>query len=472
MIEKITFILNNELVSIKIDPAVVLLDFIRKQMHLTGTKEGCKEGDCGACTVLVGNLKDNKLDYHSVNSCLLPLGNVNNTHIVTIEGLDANSLTQIQTEFINEGASQCGFCTPGFIVSLTGYLINNDVYKIDEALNAIAGNICRCTGYTSIKRSIYDVLNKINSDKHKELDRISFLIKNNILPEYFSGITERLEKLHTENSNGQNGEAKYFVAGGTDLYVQKPDELLKQQITFIKDKNLSYIEVVKNNCRVGAGTSFEMINESPLFQKHFLRLEKFIDLIASLPIRNSATVGGNIINASPIGDMTIFLLALNASVVLNNRLKQRKILLKDLYKGYKKLDKSGDEYLEYIEFKLPSENSHFNFEKVSKRTHLDIASVNSAIYIELDHDIIKEIHLAAGGVAPIPLYLKDSSKYLIGKRIEIDFLNDALAIIQSDISPISDIRGSEDYKRLLLNQLFKAHFIELFPELINAEALI
>ena len=125
MTENITFILNNDLVSVKIDPAIVLLDFIRKQKHLTGTKEGCKEGDCGACTVLAGEFKNNKVSYHSVNSCLLPLGNINNTHIVTIEGLNSTNLTLIQNEFIKEGASQCGFCTPGFIVSLTGDLINN-----------------------------------------------------------------------------------------------------------------------------------------------------------------------------------------------------------------------------------------------------------------------------------------------------------------------------------------------------------
>ena len=472
MTENITFILNNDLVSVKIDPAIVLLDFIRKQKQLTGTKEGCKEGDCGACTVLVGILINDKIEYHSVNSCLFPLGNIKNTHIVTIEGLNSTNLTLIQNEFIKEGASQCGFCTPGFIVSLTGYLINNKTYEIEKALNAIAGNICRCTGYISIKRSVSDVLSKINSSNHGELDRISFLVKNNILPDYFIGIAERLKKLQSEFSNSQNGTVKYFVAGGTDLYVQKPYDLLEKQITFIKDKNLSYINVENNTCRLGAGTSFEMIKNSTVFQKYFSRLDQFMDLIASLPIRNIATVGGNIINASPIGDMTIFFLALNTSVVLDNGLKRRKILLKDLYKGYKNLDRSEDEFLEYIEFKLPSNNSHFNFEKVSKRTHLDIASVNSAIYIELENDIIKEVNISAGGVAPIPLYLKKTSKILIGKRIDINLINESVAIIQSEISPISDIRGSEDYKRLLLNQLFKAHFIELFPELINVEALI
>ena len=472
MTEEITFILNNDFISVKIDPAVVLLDFIRKQKHLTGTKEGCKEGDCGACTVLIGNLKNNKLEHQTVNSCLLPLGNINNRHIVTIEGLNSSNLTHIQTEFIKEGASQCGFCTPGFIVSLTGYLINNEFYEIEKALNSIAGNICRCTGYTSIKRAIDDVLNKFNSIDDKEPDKISLLIKNNILPNYFSGITERLMKLKSEKSNKHNNRLKYFVAGGTDLYVQKPDELLEQQILFIKNKNLSYIKVDSNICQVGAGATFEMINDSPVFQKYFSRLEHYFDLIASLPIRNSATVGGNIINASPIGDMTIFFLALNSAVVLSNGIKLRKILLRNLFKGYKHLDKSDDEYLEYIEFNLPSKNSHFNFEKVSKRTHLDIASVNSAIYIETDDNIITDIHISAGGVSPIPLCLENTSQFLLSKEITMDTILKTLPIIQSEISPISDIRGSEDYKRLLLNQLFKAHFIELFPELINVEALI
>jgi xanthine dehydrogenase small subunit len=197
-----------------------------------------------------------------------------------------------------------------------------------------------------------------------------------------------------------------------------------------------------------------------------------MDLIASLPIRNCATIGGNIINASPIGDMTIFFLALNASLVLNDGKNHRKILLNDLFKGYKQLDKSDDEYLEYIEFKLPSQNSYFNFEKVSKRTHLDIASVNSAMYIEVIDNIITNIRISAGGVSPIPLYMENTSRFLLHKEIKMETVTEALPIIQSEISPISDVRGSEDYKRLLLNQLFKAHFIELFPELINVEALI
>ncbi len=215
-----------------------------------------------------------------------------------------------------------------------------------------------------------------------------------------------------------------------------------------------------------------MINDSGVFQKYFPKIKQYEDLIASLPIRNSATIGGNIVNASPIGDMTIFFLALNATVVLSNGIKKREILLKNFYKGYKNLDKSEDEYLEYIKFKLPAKNSHFNFEKVSRRTHLDIASVNSAMYIETKGDVITDIHISAGGVSPVPLYLEKTSGFLTNKKITADVLEEALPVIQSEISPISDVRGSEDYKRLLLNQLFKAHFIELFPGQVNAEELI
>jgi xanthine dehydrogenase small subunit len=316
------------------------------------------------------------------------------------------------------------------------------------------------------------VLNKPEFIEGNEPNKISLLVKNNILPDYFIGITERLKKLQTKKSNGHDKGAKYFIAGGTDLFVQNPDELLERQITFIKNKNLSYINLDKDVCSVGAGTSFEMINDSPVFQNYFPKLKNYFDLIASLPIRNTATVGGNIINASPIGDMTVFFLALNASVVLSDGNTQRKILLKNLFKGYKDLDKSNVEYLEYIEFKIPSKNSRFNFEKVSKRAHLDIASVNSVMYVETNNDIITDIHISAGGVAPIPLYLENTSQFLCGKKVELSSIVNAISIIQSEISPISDIRGSTDYKRLLINQLFKAHFIELFPELISVEALI
>ncbi len=471
MTKEIRFILNNELVSIKSNPAMVLLDFIRKQKHLTGTKEGCKEGDCGACTVLVGSLNNNKTEYKSVNSCLLPLGNINKKHIVTIEGINSETFTTIQKEFINEGASQCGFCTPGFVVSLTGYLINNNTFNFEAAENAIAGNICRCTGYTSIKNVLKNIGDKLYTNNNSA-DRISELVKINFLPGYFSEIPGRLKEFVLHKSNGKTREIKKIISGGTDVFVQIPDELLESDTTLMAEKDLSFINADKEMCTVGATTTFEMLKNSELFCNYFPRMNKFMDLIASLPIRNSATIGGNIVNASPIGDMTIFFLALNSGVTLTNGKNKRKVLLKDFYKGYKILDLNSGEYVESIDFKLPGKNGLFNFEKVSKRTYLDIASANSAIYLETEKAIIKNAHVSAGGVAPVPLYLKMTSEFLIDKKIEPQLIDDALRVLESEISPISDVRGSAEYKRLLIEQLFKAHFIELFPDLIKMEAFV
>ena len=147
MAAKINFILNDKEFSIETATGKTLLDFIRKDAKLTGTKEGCREGDCGACTVLIGEIVDDELHYKTVNSCLYPIGKVNGKHVVTIEGINSDELTPIQHAYTEENASQCGFCTPGFIISTTGYLLENDKPKIDNAINAVAGNICRCTGY-------------------------------------------------------------------------------------------------------------------------------------------------------------------------------------------------------------------------------------------------------------------------------------------------------------------------------------
>jgi xanthine dehydrogenase small subunit len=184
-----------------------------------------------------------------------------------------------------------------------------------------------------------------------------------------------------------------------------------------------------------------------------------------------ATIAGNFVNASPIGDMTIFFLALNAGVVLNGNGNKRKIQLKDFYKGYKTLDKSDDEILETVFFEIPKQNTYFNFEKVSKRTHLDIASVNSAITIELSGNKMLNVHVATGGVFAFPRYLEKTCNYLNEKEITVSNILEASEILQTEISPISDARGTEKYKRLLARQLFFAHFIEMAPEKINMEEL-
>jgi xanthine dehydrogenase small subunit len=204
----------------------------------------------------------------------------------------------------------------------------------------------------------------------------------------------------------------------------------------------------------------------------FPRLKQDLKRIASKQIRNMATVAGNLVNASPIGDMAVFLLALNSEVILNARGALRRLPLKDFYQGYKRLDLMPGEILEAVRFRVPENTGLFNFEKISKRNHLDIASVNSAMALEMANSRIAKAGVSAGGVAPIPLYLKETSDFLIGRPINRDMVQGAAKIALEEIAPISDIRGSVSYRRLLVRQLIYAHFLTLFPEYLDLENLL
>ncbi len=438
---------------------MVLLDFVRYHQHLTGTKTGCNEGDCGACTLLVGELKNNELQYRSITSCLTPLGNVHGKHVVTIEGLNMEGLNPIQQAMYDESATQCGFCTPGFVVSLAGFCLSGKNATPQNAIAAIDGNICRCTGYKSIERAAGKVAQLMQARQSAE--PTAFVSEQKILPAWFATIKQRLNALRTELNGQLHGETvNEWVGGGTDLYVQKHDTMKDATIRFLLDDDqLKGITQQGNKCTIGASATVTDICESPVMQQYFPRLAEYMKLVSSTPIRNIATVGGNLINASPIGDLTIFLLALDAMLVFNNGEQSRELPLRQLYKGYKTLDKQPDEHLESISFELPGNNTAFNFEKVSKRTNLDIASVNSAICLTLQDDIIQDVRIAAGGVAPVPKLLEKTNAFLKGMSLDETTIDQAIAIAQTDITPISDARGTADYKRLLLGQLIKAHFI-------------
>ncbi len=472
---KISFILNNELISESdVNPALSLLDYLRKKKKLTGVKEGCKEGDCGACTVLLGELNNNGLQYKNVVSCLFPLANARGKHVVTIEGLNSNSNNIIQESFIEEGAAQCGFCTPGFIVSTTAYLLDSKLLNFNNAINYVSGNICRCTGYAAIERALNNIAKKVLVKGNTTGERIKELVEYGILPAYFLEIPQRIKNIQkfTDSLNGRGNSVDYFVAGGTDLYVQKYNILKNNKVHFLNNSNNEIIAQSEENIEIGASVTFEMFKNSEIIKRYFPRLSEQLELVASMPVRNMATIAGNIVNASPIGDLTIILIALNAELLLINNKGKRKIKLEKFYKGYKQLNKDEDEIIEKIIIKKPNEEYYFNFEKVAKRKYLDIASVNSAAYFVIRNNKFVDVRISAGGVAPTPLFLSATSRYLENKELSPEVINEAADIIQSEISPISDVRGSEEYKRILLNRLFFAHFVELFPQKIELEELI
>ncbi|CAN2046356.1 xanthine dehydrogenase small subunit [Candidatus Magnetomoraceae bacterium gMMP-13] len=464
MANLINFIVNKEKISIDLPPGMVLLDFLRKHEHLTGTKEGCREGDCGACMVLCGELNSRNVHYKPVNSCLLPLGDVNGRHIVTIEGLNQEELTPIQQSIVDMGASQCGFCSPGIVIALTGFFLNTQNINKHKAVNSLDGNLCRCTGYMSIKGAADLLCKKFNLLDNKK-DRVKVLVEWGLIPDYFLNIPEELKKIHNQKKTSDKiFSSSVVAAGGTDLFVQKPEELYLAEMRFLDNSDdIKGIRIDQDECYIGAATSVEDIKNSSVIQKILPKINDYLNFMGSTPVRNRATIGGNIVNASPIGDLAILFLALDAKLILNDGKRKRELALKDFFKAYKEIDKKENELIERINFKVP-ENALFNYEKISKRRHLDIASVNSAILIKTDQERISKVHLSAGGIAPVPFYLIKTVDYLLGKKICNEIIKKAASIAISEISPVSDVRGTADYKSLVLRQLIFAHFIKLFPQ--------
>ncbi len=467
------FICNNNLVETEVQPGKSLLDFIRRDLRLTGSKEGCREGDCGACTVLVGDLENDRMIYKTVNSCIMPVGDINGKHLVTIEGLSYEKLNQIQNDFVEQGASQCGFCTPGFIVSLCGYFLENEKPNINDAINSLDGNVCRCTGYESIRNAINNSIVNLGSNEHHGKSHTEKLVSSNFIPNYFLEIPQRLNNLSLEiQTDSGNGEAKQIIGGGTDLLVQRWEEIEDADVNLIFHSQLENKITLENNiCKIKATVTVTEFCESEIIKKYFPGVTESLYLFGSLPIRNRATLGGNIINASPIADMTSILLALNAKLVIKSK-SIKTIKLSEFYTGYKTMNLSPGELLAEIKIDLPKKGALFNFEKISRRTYLDIASVNSSIYLEMNENAISNVHISAGGVAPIPLYLFKTEEFLIGKEISFDVIKKAAEIALEEITPISDARGSAEYKSLLLRNLLFAHFEKFFPNLIVVEELI
>jgi xanthine dehydrogenase small subunit len=366
----------------------------------------------------------------------------------------------------------------------------------DAAISAIDGNICRCTGYKSIERAACRISEQLTVNSEK------------FTPEYFSKIPPRLKAIRNSTAQAETRAiASAVLGGGTDVYVQKPEHMAESDSRpLFFDDELRGIRDNGDTIEIGASATVTDLLESPVMNAIFPDLYKHLKLVSSTPIRNMATLAGNFVNASPIGDMTVWFLALDAEITLCrsphvSKGVTRSLPLRDLYLGYKQLAKQPDEIITAIRFPKPGADFYFNFEKVCKRTYLDIATVNTAISLRVEstpdpgwtppalqkaegggmkdensdssliphpsslddvEHVITEAHVSAGGVAPVPLYLRETSAFLNGEQINPETIAAANVIMQQEISPISDVRGTSEYKRLLLRQLFRAHFVELF----------
>ena len=470
MPEEIVFILNDREVRTALPPGTALVDFIRDDQRLTGTRVGCHEGDCGARTVLLGAPGAPGLRYRSVVSCLFPLGDAAGCHVVTVEGLNRIDLTPVQQAIVGEGASQCGFCTPGLVVSLSGFLLNDAGLLDDDAITAIEGNVCRCTGYASIRRALERLLRELRPRLLAAPDRLRALVELGVFPGYFSAIPARLRELPLAALEAPAKKAAAVImAGGTDLYVQRGPELPGEKLQLLSRRaGFAAIWPDAERIFIGAAATVSDIMESPLLAASLPWLRDPLRRISSAQVRNRATVGGNIVNASPIGDLSVILLACDAVIGLRLGARTRAMKLREFFLGYKQLALQPGEITAWVSVAVGDDGWRFHFEKVARRRHQDIASVNSGLGLRLEGERIVSAHVAAGGVAPVPLYLKDASALLAGRDVSPALVREFIAVADREVAPISDVRGSAAYKKTLLRRLLFAHFLELFPRRVDA----
>ena len=263
-------------------------------------------------------------------------------------------------------------------------------------------------------------------------------------------------------------DADYIMGGGTDLLVQELDEVEEATIDFIQEMpGLSGVRIENGKCFIGSTTTITELFESEALNKMFPKMRSYINLIASHQIRNMATVGGNFANGSPIGDLAIMFQALDGTLVLNEKGKKREIKLKDFFVGYKTVNKKPDELIECVYFNVPGENTHFSFEKIGKRIHLDMATVNSALVVEIKDGIIKAASYSVGGLGATIRNMEKTSGFLVGKKISNKTFIEANKVAQSEITP----RSRPEYKRLLVKQQLLCHLMSFAPEALGLEAL-
>ncbi len=499
----ISFMANGGRVSVEAWPGSPALDFIRHELGLTGTKEGCREGDCGACAVLIGSREaDGLVHYRTAPSCLLALGELAGRHLVTIEGLSSaapDGLTPVMKAFLEENASQCGFCSPGFVVSLTGWLLETPVPDIAGAIVAVEGNLCRCTGYGAIRRAAARLVSEFASLPAPGPARIEALVAAGVIPASVADFAAAPAAVpRAENAGAiscaaaapaaasSRGSA-LILGGGTDWYVRNPEpEETGDCVLLDLCENLCRIEVKKtpegpDMIEIGAATTVREFFAHHLLRSGFPGIEAFEREVASSLIRNRATLGGNVANASPVADMTAILIGMGAAVRLGGGkrgagagvdARNRLMPLERLFKGYKSLDLAEGEIIESFELWPCGPDERFNFEKIAKRRSLDIAAVNTAMRVEVRDGTIVRARVSAGGVAPVPLFLERTSAWLAGKPVSSATAKEAARLATEESSPIGDVRGSADYRRRILGRLVLAHFIRLFPDGEIAQELL
>ena len=429
-----------------IDYDITLLDWLRTNLKLKGTKEGCAEGDCGACSVLVHDGSNSEV--RPINSCLVRVGQVVGKGVITVEGIGNEKKPHpLQTAFIKENASQCGYCTPGFIISGISLLNSNKDVDENSINDAVSGNLCRCTGYSPIVKALKSVGNN-----HEEIKPIQFVEQNNDVQ---LGLVSYHNPINLDELLNLTNKPNFrYLAGGTDLNLQRPiiNEDQNTIINLSNIKELKNIEVQNNKLLLGSAVTIE--NFLVTIKDRIPELIELLQRFGSPQIRNQGTIGGNLCTSSPIGDIAPIFLALNAKLNIFGSNGRKKVNLNEFYTGYRKNILTKDEIVSSIEVPLPKKDYNLFCWKLSKRYDQDISTISLTVYIKIRDQIIDDIHLAAGGIAETPKYLDNLCKDMIGQKLDKS-ISLAINNIKNYIKPISDIRGTADYRIESFRGLFR-----------------